>query len=340
MVVCQIRRMNPCSWISYSIFYIDPPGEAERWGGQVWRMASRVCRPQDRDHWRGEGLLLMTCVNSFIWFLVSTLSSSGESFEDLHRRGFPHRLQHHPHSRPPSGADQVSSSCFSNMDRGDKNTFEHILQGLGSDREVRWVEHAEWGRESAFPGLLTLSLFKSHFHFSRGFFNSSFHFSSGSFKSHFHFSSGSFKSHFHFSSGCFKSQERKVTKVVRHPDFDIGTLKYNFAVLFLESSFDAATHIAPVCLPQVPNIDKLTLVVVNTGHYMVYQRWNFLVLAILWFCPLMYWLSLSLLALRPVQQGELCSQRVGQGQVRFRRQVRVLHQQHHLVGMEVKKSKT
>jgi len=45
-------------------------------------------------------------------------------------------------------------------------------------------------------------------------------------------------------------QERKVTKVVRHPDFDIGTLKYNFAVLFLESSFDAATHIAPVCLPQ------------------------------------------------------------------------------------------
>ena len=71
---------------------------------------------------------------------------------------------------------------------------------------------------------------------------------------------------------CFKSQERKVTKVVRHPDFDIGTLKYNFAVLFLESSFDAATHIAPVCLPQVPIIDKLTLVVVDTGHYMVYQR--------------------------------------------------------------------
>ena len=47
-------------------------------------------------------------------------------------------------------------------------------------------------------------------------------------------------------------------------------------------------------------------------------------------------MSLSLLALRPVQQGELCGQRVGQGQVRFRRQVRVLHQQHNLVGMEVK----
>ena len=78
-----------------------------------------------------------------------------------------------------------------------------------------------------------------------------------------------FKSHFHFSRGCFKYQERKVTKVVRHPDFDTGTLKYNFAVLFLESSFDAATHIAPVCLPQVSNIHKTRLVVFDTGHYMV-----------------------------------------------------------------------
>ena len=47
-------------------------------------------------------------------------------------------------------------------------------------------------------------------------------------------------------------QEVEVTEIERHPKFEIATHKNNFAILFLEGTgFDAATHIAPICLPQV-----------------------------------------------------------------------------------------
>ena len=37
-----------------------------------------------------------------------------------------------------------------------------------------------------------------------------------------------------------------------HPDFEMSTHKNNFAILFLEGTgFEAMSHIAPVCLPQV-----------------------------------------------------------------------------------------
>jgi len=40
-----------------------------------------------------------------------------------------------------------------------------------------------------------------------------------------------------------------VDTIKTHPEFDIDTLKYNFAILYMKEPFELADHISPICLP-------------------------------------------------------------------------------------------
>jgi len=45
-------------------------------------------------------------------------------------------------------------------------------------------------------------------------------------------------------------QERGVAKIIIHPHFNLATHENNFALLFVDTDFERADHIQPVCLPK------------------------------------------------------------------------------------------
>jgi len=48
----------------------------------------------------------------------------------------------------------------------------------------------------------------------------------------------------------FPHQERKVFRIVKHPDLDVENHHNNFALLMMSNKFDIMSHISPICLPQ------------------------------------------------------------------------------------------
>jgi len=45
-------------------------------------------------------------------------------------------------------------------------------------------------------------------------------------------------------------QERRVNRIMKHPDLDVDNHHKNFALLFLSNAFEIQDHISPMCLPK------------------------------------------------------------------------------------------
>lgn len=44
-------------------------------------------------------------------------------------------------------------------------------------------------------------------------------------------------------------QERRVIKVIIHPNYDLFTIKYDIAILFLDSPFESSLTVNTICMP-------------------------------------------------------------------------------------------